>query len=284
MKNTKYILLFSFSLLLIGILSKSIFLFTSSSLIMIIGLMIFLVAGVVYGIMALVAKQFRIEAGMIALAFPLVAGIIFSLLYWPMGGVLIVMGSGILVIGSLVVLLYCLAQNRNVPLGVFYLAIGLGSLFFCFKFMRWPGADVLFIPVGMAIIAAIGILIVKRVELTISKIVSLIVIGLILLVYISSNSQLYYIKHLNKFQLDNNFPENYYTYAWILNKEGKREEAKVNLKIALREVQNPNNIQSRKTMGIADTPDANFKRYERALKQVNENNWTEFEKAEFNPF
>lgn len=280
MKPAKYILLFSFAMILIGIIGKSVPLFENAELFLSIGLIIHVITSIVYGISALIYKKHRIEAGMITLAIPLTAGIVLSLLRWPGGNVLIVLGSGILSMGAFVMLTITLVKNHKIALGILYVAIGFGGLFFCFKFMRWPGAAIMFFPAAITTLIAFVFLFIKKETFTMSKIISLLIIALITGVFFTSSSQLYRIKHINVFKPERNLSENYYTYAWLLNKEGKKEEARSNLQLAIQAVANPYNLNENPMTDVNSATE----RYRNALNLLENDQWKEKETPMNNHF
>ncbi len=279
MKPAKYILLFSLVLILPGIIGKSILVFHKAQLLLLFGMLVYLVTGIVYGILSLVHKKHRIEACMILLAHPLVLGILFTQMHWPAGDIFIILGSSFVLMGSIGFFLYTLIQNRKVTLGALYLAIGFGSLFFCFKFLRWPGASLLFAPAGTCIVVAIIMLLVKREKIQLNTLMALLVIGIYSIVFFSSSSQLYKVKHLNMLAPEFNFPENYYIYAWVLHQEGKEEEAKLALALAVQEAKNPYNVHKE---FFQYQGSAALERYEKAIHLLEANQWTEYERP-YNP-
>ncbi|NQY30150.1 MAG: hypothetical protein HRT69_11855 [Flavobacteriaceae bacterium] len=274
MKITKYVLFFSFVLILIGIIGKSVTIFLGAKVLLVLGLVLYLLTGFIYGIITLVKRKHRIEAGMIALASPLVFGILFKLMYWPGGSLFVIIGSQVLLFGSIGMLIYSLSKNRKSILGILFLTIGLCGLFFCFKIMHWPGATLLFIPVAISIIVALIFLIKKKAKIDLSKMVSLIVITLVIILFISRDSQLFRFQHIYPKQASFNAPENYHIYAWMLYKEGKKDEAKVNLQLAIQEAQNPNNTQLN---NLEDDKELTIERYKRAMGFLISNKWDEKE-------
>jgi glucan phosphoethanolaminetransferase (alkaline phosphatase superfamily) len=213
---------------------------------------------------------------MISLASPLILGILFKIMYWPGAGFLIIVGSSILLLGSIGFLIYTITNKRNIPLGALYFAIGLSGLFFCFKFMRWPGATFLIIPASISIIVSLIVLIKTQVKIEVSKIVSLIVLSLVIILFITSDSKLYSFRHINSTITELNYPEHYYTYAWILYKEGDKNLAKNNLELAIQEAKNPYNTQQKNL----DSKLA-IERYERAMDLLISNRWNEKERPTY---
>lgn len=274
MKVLKYILLFIFALTLIGLAGKTFLPFEHAEIIMFFGLVVYLIGGLVYIILALINEKHRVEAAMIGISFPLTLGILFSLMRWPFAGPLTVIGGPIILMLSIGLLIYLSTQKRKVSLAALYVATGANSLFFCFKIMFWPGTFQLFIFAAIFIIAATIVLVIEKQKMTSAIIVLIIINGLISITVFANQSRMYCYKHLNTLRPEYNFPEKYYTYAWMLYNEGNIEEAKINLQLAIHEAQNPNNIT---VHDLDDSPEVTVQRYERALDLVNANNWYEKE-------
>jgi glucan phosphoethanolaminetransferase (alkaline phosphatase superfamily) len=274
MKLLKYLLLFLFAVILIGISGKTVTPFTYAGLILFFSMIGYFVGGMIYIILTLVNEKHRIEAAMIGISFPFVVGLFFTCMRWPFGGPLIVVGSSVMLMLSIGLFIYVLVQNRNVLLGALYAATGLSSLYFCFKIMLWPGSFPLFIFAVTGVLATIIFLFVKKQKLTSAVVLLLILNGCIFVTVFASKSQLYCYKHLNTLKPEINFPENYYTYAWMLYQEGKTEEAKANLKLAMQEAKNPKNIRAHES---GEQPEETIQRYQRAMDLLNANNWTEKE-------
>jgi hypothetical protein len=259
---------------LMGILGNSLSIFPGSKPIMALGLLIYLLSAFIYGIIALVKKQNRVEGGMMALSGLLVLGLIFKIMYWPGGGPLIVIGSPILLFGSIGLLIYSLVNNHKLSLTLLFVSIGISSIFFCFKFMRWPGASLLFFPGAIGMITAIVYMIVKQVKLDSSKIVLITIMALIVILFSTSSSALFRFRHINLTNSNYNSPEHYHEYANILYNEGKYDEALLNVKLAIQEVENPNNLLLN---DLVDSPTESKARYERALNLINSQSWNELE-------
>jgi len=267
--------------MLIGLFGKTFAPFDNAEIILFFGLATYLISAILYIVLALVNKKHRIEAAMMGISFPLVVGILFTLMRWPFAGPLVVIGGPIILVLSIGLLIYLLEQKRKVSLGAFYVATGASSLFFCFKIMFWPGTFPLFIFAAITIIAAIMVLLVEKQKITSAMIVLIILNGLIVMTVFARESRMYCYKHLNTIRTEYNFPEKYYTYAWMLYKEGNSEESKTNLQLAIQEAQNPNNIT---VYELDDLPEVTVKRYERALNLLNAKNWTEKEKSPNSPY
>lgn len=276
MKFVKYILLFIFALILIGLAGKTVTPFDKAELILFFGIVAYLIAAIVYIILALAYRKHRIEAAMMGISFPFVLGMLFTLMHWPFSGPLTVFGSPIILFLSIALLIYSLAQKRKAALAGLYVALGANSLFFCFKIMFWPGTFQLFIFASIFLIAAIILLIIQKQKMSTAIVVLFILNGLISLTVFASESRMYCYKHINTIRPIYNFPEKQYNYAWLLYKDGNTEEAKINLELAIEEAQNPYNMT---TYELYDSPAITVERYKRAMDLLNANNWTEKEKS-----
>jgi len=93
MKTLKYTLLFCFGLTLLGLISRILIPFIGNNKILILGVLILAILIPVYGIMALIKKQHRIESVMMLISIPLIFGILFRLMRWPFGNLMIIIGS-----------------------------------------------------------------------------------------------------------------------------------------------------------------------------------------------
>lgn len=275
MKAVKYILLFSFAMILTGIFGKSVIIFQGAAALLSIGLSLYLMAGFFYGILTLIKKRQRIEGGMVALSGLFIMGLLFKLQFWSGGGLLFVIGAAILLLGSVGVYIYTVVRKRKIILGTLYLAIGFCGLYFCFKLLRWAGASLLFIPAGISMAVAIFVLIKKSAKFDVSKIVLLVTMVLTVMLFASSDSQLFRFVHINPSQSEFNSPEAYHIYAWILYNEGKVDQAKKNLQLAIQEAGNPENIYFDP---VTNRPWLSIERYQRAMKMLDSGNWNEREK------
>jgi hypothetical protein len=279
MKIIHYILFVAFAIFAITLLGKIFLLFPVSRSAIAFGLFLLTVTSVVYLIVALIKSKERLEAGMIASGIPIYIGLSFSILLWPFGGVLIVTFSGILLMLSLGVLGYIVQKNRKVFLGICYVAFGFGGLFFCFKYMLWPGSQVIFMLFILAAIAAIVFFVAKKVPLELSTVTSLLLAGILIILFLRPTSDIYRIKYLDVLRPNTNFPESYHKYAWYLFQDGKIEEAKANLTIAIQQAQNPDNIFAH-SEEVENDPDV-VPRYQRALDAIDNNQWPSYEKSPF---
>jgi glucan phosphoethanolaminetransferase (alkaline phosphatase superfamily) len=274
MKLLKHLLLSLFAVILIGIAGKTVTPFMNAGYILFFSMMGYFVGGMIYIILALVKQKHRIEAAMIGISFPLMVGFFFTCMRWPFGGPLIVIGSPVMIILSIGLFIYSLVQNRNVTLAALYVATAVSSFYFCFKIMLWPGSFPLFIFAVTSVLSAVVLFFVKKQKLTSAVALLLILNGCIFVTMFASKSQIYCYKHLNILKPEINSPEDYYTYSWLLYKEGKTEEAKTNLQLAIQQVQNPENTR---TLDLKEKPEMALQRYERALHLLNANNWNEKE-------
>ncbi len=274
MKVLKHILLFIFAITLIGLSGKTFLPFENAEIFLFFGLVCYLIGGLIYIVLALINEKHRVEAAMMGISFPLIVGIMFTIMRWPFAGPFTVVGSPLILMLSIGLLIYLLFQKRKVALGAIYVATGASSLFFTFKIMFWPGTFPLFIFAAITIIVAIIVLVLEKQKMTSAILVLLILNGLISLTVFANQSRMYCYKYLNTLRPEYNFPEKYYTYAWMLYNEGNIEEAKTNLHLAIQETQNPNNIT---VYELYDSPEVTIERYVRALDLLNANNWTEKE-------
>ena len=281
MKIAKYILLFAFSLILIGIFGKSVVTMPGADAILVLGLLIYLITGLIYIIITLVKRKQRIEAGMIAISGMLVTGLLFKNMFWTNGGMLVIIGSQILLFGSIGVFIYCKIKKRKIVLAALFLVVGLSSLFFCFKFMRWPGASPLFTLTVIGLVILAYTVFKNGLKLNISRSVSIIIILLIIATYISSESQLYRFRVINSEESSLNYPENYHIYSWMLYKEGEINQAKENLKLAIIEAENSNNIHFKK---LERNSEQSIERYKRAMKLLETGKWLETERAQYSSY
>ena len=145
MKAIKYILLFSYLLIITGVFGKTLLIFPRASIMLLLGLNLFLSFGVIYGIITLVKQQNRQEAAMIAVSMILSLGITFKFMYWPGASIMIIIGTPVQLFGSIGILAYSSSKKIKITQAILFLSIGISSLFFCFKVMRWPGSTFLFI-------------------------------------------------------------------------------------------------------------------------------------------
>lgn len=281
MKVIKYILVSAFLVVLVGIFGRSVIEFPGSKALIKFGLLTEVIFIFIYGIFALIKKKNRIEAGMMGIAIFMLLGFIFKFMSWPGGGALTIIGSNIVTISSVGVAAYTIFKNRKKVLGIFYLSIGLGCLFLCFRIMRWPGSMVLFLPSAITVFIAVIVLIKQKMKMELSIYVSLILTGINFAVFFSKPSQFYRFTNINGLQAMYNSPEDYHTYAWILYKEGDIEEAKTNLKMAIGQTKNTENVR---LYDLYDGPEQSAERYERALKLVERNQWIEIERAKNAPY
>lgn len=277
MNTIKKLLLINFSLILIGIIGKSILIFSGALPLLTISLTTHLLLSVIYGILALRAQQNRIEGGMLALTGPIVLSILFKLLYWPGASVFLVLGSSVLLLTSIGVLIYTIVNKRKVSLGVMFFTIGLSSLFFCFKWMDWPYPSVLFLPAGAGIIASIFVVVVRKSKLGASKIVLFTIMFLVAIVYTSSRSDIYYFKTISSLDTKNIYPEHLHKYAWMLYNEGKVDKARNYLNIVISAVGDTKSV----FVGTEEISVDLTARYQRALDSLNNNSWNEFEEEYF---
>ncbi|MBT3422106.1 MAG: hypothetical protein HN431_04815 [Bacteroidetes bacterium] len=275
MKVINTILLFSFSLILAGIIGKSIIIFMGANAILAIGFALLLVGILIYGIVSLSRKKQRIEAGMLTLSSLMLLGLLFKIQYWAGGGLLSTIGSSLLFLSSIWAFVYTFKKNYKRILGALFLSIGISSIFFTFKISNWPAANLLFIPAAISMIVSLFFLFKKGFELKLSYMVSIIVMLLIVITFVSKESQLHRFRHINTKYPELNVPENYYIYAWKLSKEGEKSQAIENLNYAIQEIDNPNNAYF--NMYFNDS-DLSKERYERALELLLADRWLQAEK------
>jgi len=161
---------------------------------------------------------------------------------WPFTEYMVIIGSFTLLISSILILIYSIAQKVKIPQAILFSVIGFCSLAYCFKILFWPGY------VGLTKIACIylvvGIFFVfrgKR-ELTISKIILGLGISFFLLTFATKQSKLHEILRINTLKPEYTLPSDYYLYAWLLYKEGDFEQSKSNIQNAIRELNNQENV------------------------------------------
>jgi Tfp pilus assembly protein PilF len=96
------------------------------------------------------------------------------------------------------------------------------------------------------------------------------------LIFILPSSTIYRIHYLEIEKPELNYSESYHIYAWYLFQEGEIDKAKANLKLALEQLQNPDNLMNKfgsNTLMVEDY----LLRYERALQSIEAKNWPRFE-------
>jgi len=272
MKVLKYILLFCYLLIMAGIAGKTLIIFPGASVIFLLGLNLFWLFGMIYGLVTLIKGRNRQEAAMIALSFVLTMGIVFKFMHWPGASFMIIIGSSILLFGSLFILIFFLSKKIKVTQAILFLSVGISSLFFCFKIMRWPGAFILLIIALFSMLVAIFFLIRENKKLNIAKTVLLSIMLSVVLLSSAKESSIYKFMRINDSMYSH--PEHLYTYAWILNNEGAYEQAKNSLDRAIRELNDPNNIYINRLVESKENTLARFKRAKISLESTN---WREFE-------
>ncbi|MFK7900625.1 MAG: hypothetical protein AB8B61_07695 [Cyclobacteriaceae bacterium] len=279
MKIIKYILFFSLFLILSGIVGKTMTLFPGASAILMFGFLILLLFGMIYGIIALVKSQHRQEAAMIAVSMILMTGILFKFMHWPGASVMIIVGSPILMFGSIGIAAYSISKKIKASQSLLFLSIGMSSLFFCFKLMRWPGSTTLFLLGAIVMIVAIIFLIKQKEKINIAKSTLLVVIILIVLLFKTNESDVYKFGHISTLNPSYNHPEHLYTYSSILSKEGMDEAASYYLEEAIKQLNNPDNFHLNK---LYDSPENSLRRYQKAKELLESGNWSEFEESPYN--
>ncbi|WP_299902147.1 hypothetical protein [uncultured Aquimarina sp.] len=271
MKILKYILLVLFGLSLFGLVSRFLFPFPQTNALLIIGVLIILLCIPIYTILSLVKKKHRIEAFMMLVSIPLIMGVLFWLMSWPFGNEMIIIGSQIVCLSSIIFFIYSSIKKHKIGVSILFLAVGFCSLAFCFKVLFWPGSTALKFAAFLTIFVALVVLFVMKDKVTSGQLV--LGVFLIISVYflVERESRLYGILHMDLANQELNHPEDYYYYAWKLYNEGQIETAKTNLSLAIEELNNPNNIyQDRIPL---ENKKAYIKVYEHAKESLANNNW-----------
>jgi len=270
MKVIKYILLFSFTLSILALIAKMLFHFRGVNQSLLLSVLILIILIPIYGILTLIKKQHRIEASMMSVSIPLIFGVLFKLMNWPGSSVMIIIGSQIALLFSIGILIYSIVKKYKVPQSALFVTIGFCSFAYCFKILFWPGSKELIVAAFIMIVVALIITIKQGSKLTFSKMVLSLIILLFTLSFVTKESKLYQISHINLSNPESNNPEFYYIYAWKLHNEGDTEKAKANLQHAINELNNPNNEHAK----LLPKNSNNFqKTYETALSMLNNNKW-----------
>jgi len=274
MKIIKHILLFSFALSLLALIAKILFHFRGVNQSLLLGVLILIILIPIYGVLALIKKQHRIEASMMIISIPLILGVLFKLMNWPGASAMIIIGSGILFPLSIGILIYSIVKKNKTSQSILFLTIGFCSLAYCFKALFWPGSKVLIIAALITITVVLFIILMKRSQLTSSKVILGTIILLFALSFVVKESKLYQISHIDLSKPEYNHPEYYYRYAWILHNEGDNKKAKINLQLAINELNNPNNEYAN---AFPENRNNYLNTYETAMEMLNNKKWHVFE-------
>ena len=274
MKILKYILLFSFSLTLLGLVSRTLIPFRGGNELIIFGVLIMTLLIPIYSIVALVKKQNRIESAMMLISIPLILGVLFRLMSWPFGNQMIIIGSQILLLISIPILIYSIIKKIKISESILFATIGFCSLTYCFKVLFWPGSKELIIAAFLTIAVALFIILKKKGVFSISKAVLGVIILLFSLSFITKESKLFQTSHIDISNPESNHPEDYYNYAWILYSEGNTKEAKTNLQYAISELNNPDNAYSNI---LSKNRDNYLKVYKKAMNMLENKKWDSLE-------
>lgn len=273
MKLIKYLLYFSLILIVLGFIGNSVILINGAKSTLKIGVFALFIFVPVYFIISIIKKRERIFSGMIMLAEVLILGVLFKLMGYPGGGVFVVIGSQLVLIGSVGILIYSFTKKRNVEISVAYLAIGFCALFFCFKVQFWPDFAMLMGTAGIGILIGTIYMVKKKKVIMPRSIIIFLIYGFTCSLFFTSPSQILRFLKIELTQSETD-PENFYNYSWELYKEGKHEAALENLDKAIYEVSNENNSTHYR---ITDIQDVWLERYLRAKKKVLNENWEEIE-------
>ncbi|MDH7447813.1 tetratricopeptide repeat protein [Aquimarina sp. 2201CG14-23] len=274
MKILKYILLFSFGLTLLGIVSRTLLPFRGGNELIILGVLIMVILIPFYSIIAFVKKQNRIESVMMLISIPLIFGVLFRLMTWPFGNSMIIIGSQILLLISIPILIYSIIKKIKISESILFATIGFCSLTYCFKVLFWPGSKGLIISAFLTIATALFIILKKKDVFSISKAVLGIIILLFSLSFITKESKLFQTSHIDISNQESNHPEDYYNYAWMLYCEGDTKKAKTNLQYAINELNNPNNAYSNI---LSNNHENHLKVYKKAMNMLENKNWDTLE-------
>jgi len=114
MKILKYILLISFGLTILGLTFRMLTSFRGGNELIILGVLIMAILIPIYSTVALIKKQNRIESLMMLIAIPLIFGVLFKLMSWPFGNSMIIVGSEILCITSILIMIYSIVKKNKV--------------------------------------------------------------------------------------------------------------------------------------------------------------------------
>lgn len=274
MKGIKYILLFSFALTLLGIIARTLVPFRGGNESFILGVLILSLLIPIYGILALVKKQHRIEASMLFISIPLIFGVLFRLMNWPFGNEMVIIGSQILFLVSIGILIYSIIKKIKISESILFVTIGFCGLTYCFKVLFWPGSKTLIIAAFITIGVALLIILRKKSKFNVSKVVLGVIILLFTLSFITKESKLFQNSNINLLSPESNHPEDYYQYAWLLYSEGDTKKAKTNLQNAIDELNNPDNKYANR---FSKNRNNYLKTYETAMNMLNNDNWNNLE-------
>jgi xanthine/uracil permease len=279
MKTVRYFLLVAFIIIALGFLGKLNLLFEAAPETLIVGLALLTLGACMYLVVAFLKSQERLEAGMVASGIPIYLGTLFCIMHWPGGDFLIVSFSGLILLLSIGICVYTYIKGRKVFEGICYLAFGLGTMFFSFKFLLWPYASIWFVLFILALIGSITYFVSQKPAVGNGAIASCVLAILLILFFFTRDSDAYRFKHLNALVPDDNFAENYARYSWYLYNEGNIEEAKKNLEIALYQIDNETNVYYE---NYTQRHDQNASiRYQHALDSVLAHQWKKYEYPEY---
>ncbi|MFD2562109.1 hypothetical protein [Aquimarina rubra] len=270
MKILKYILLFSFALALLGLVSKTLIPYRGGNEFLILGVLLMAMLIPIYSLVALIKKKHRIESAMMLISIPLIFGILFKLMRWPFGNQMTIIGSQILLLVSIGILIYSITKKIKIPESILFVTIGFCSLTYCFKTLFWPGSKELIIAAFLTIAGSLFIILKKKAVFSTSKIVLGIIILLFTLSFLTKESTLFQTSYIDLLNPESNHPEDYYNYAWILYNEGDTTKAKTNLQYAINELNNPDNEFSDM---VSKNRDNYLEVFGAAMNMLNNNNW-----------
>lgn len=279
MNIIKYVLYFSFILIVAGFLGHSIVLIDGAKGVLKLGLFTLLIFSLIYFILSLIKKKERIASGMITLSGLLILGVFFKLMNYPGGGVFVIVGSQIILMGAIGILIYSLTKKRNVEIPVAYLAVGICALFFVFKVQYWPEFVMLIGTTALSILVGTVFIFKQKKILVPSSIVILIIYGFTISLIFTSQSQVFRFKQIEINQSETN-PEFFHNYSWELYNEHKFDEASINIDKAIYEVSNEDNSTHYR---ISDIQQLWLERYLRAKEKIKNQNWNEIERPKAFP-
>ena len=76
---------------------------------------------------------------MLLVSLSLTLGVLFQMMIWPFADSMVIIGSITLLMSSIVILIYSIAQKVKIPQAMLFSVIGFCSLAYCFKILFWPG-------------------------------------------------------------------------------------------------------------------------------------------------
>lgn len=271
MKKIKKLLNLCFAVILLGIFSQSIYYIPKIKVFMALAMLLVVVFGIVYAVLAVVKKTDRVNGFILLSSSPMVLALLFENMHWKHYDLIHIVSTPVFLTCALFLFIYRFRKKEFRFNASLFLALSILNITFLFKSLDWPMYNdlVLYIPLSLVLIL-VGYNLVKlksKMKLDNMILISILALGFTFCIQKESSIFRFLYISLTHDHIPITSPKVFHYHAWTLYQEGQSQEAKNSIKKGIISLDNYRYY-------IHDKTKESFKlEFEKTLEMIDLNTW-----------